>query len=65
MIVETLSGRPVEKFVERVVVELATLALLTLGQNLRLDWSQYAVKTPQHRHRQHDALVLRRPVRAP
>jgi hypothetical protein len=38
--------------------------LLVLGEHSFLGQSQRAVKTAQHRHRQHDALVLRWPVGA-
>ena len=48
--------------VERVAFELAALALLVLGQDLRLGRREHAVEAAQHGHRQHDALVLRRAI---
>ena len=39
------------------------LGALVLGQNLGLGGREHAVEAAQHRHRQHDALVLRRAVR--
>ena len=48
--------------VERVVLELAALALLVLGQDLGLGRREHAVEAAQHGHGQHDALVLRRAV---
>ncbi len=44
--------------------ELAALAPLVLRQDLGLGRREHAVEAAQHGHRQHDALVLRRPVRA-
>ena len=44
--------------------ELAALAPLVLGQDLGLGRREHAVEAAQHGHGQHDALVLRRAVRA-
>ena len=59
---ETLASRPVQHFVERVVVELATLALLALLENFGLVARKHAVEPPQYSHGEHDALVLWWPV---
>jgi len=59
MVVETLPGRLVEIGVERVAFELSALALGVLGQNLGLGGREHAIEPAQHRHRQHDTLVLR------
>ena len=64
VVVEALAGGLVERCVERLALELAPLPSLVLGQDLRLGRREDAVEAAQHRHGQHDALVLRRPVGA-
>ena len=64
VVVEALAGGLVELGVERVAFELAALAPLVLGQDLGLGRREHAVEAAQHGHRQHDALVLRRAIRA-
>jgi len=64
MVVEALAGRLVQQLVERVVVELAAFAPLVLGEDLGFRRREHAVESAQHRHRQHNALVLWRAVRA-
>jgi hypothetical protein len=64
VIVEALASGIVQDPVERVVVEPAALTPRTLRQDPGLGRREHAVEAAQHGHRQHDALVLRRPVRA-
>ena len=61
-IVEALAGGSVQPQVQGCALDLAALAPRVLGQNLGLRRGEHAVEPAQHRHGQHDALVLRRPV---
>ena len=64
VIVEALAGGIVQDPVERVVVEPAALAFLVLREDPGLGGGEHPVEAAQHGHGQHDALVLRRTVRA-
>jgi hypothetical protein len=64
VVVEALARDLVQRGVERLARELAALVLLVRGDDLGLGPGEDAVEAPQHRHRQHHALVLRRAVRA-
>jgi hypothetical protein len=59
---EALAGGLVQPGVERLAGELPAPAVV-LGQDLGFSGSKDAVEAAQHGHGQHDALVLRRPVR--
>ena len=64
VVVETLARDLVEPGVERIALELAPLALVIIGQNPLLGGREHAIEPAQHGHGQHDALVLRRAIRA-
>ena len=64
MVVEALARSLVEVCVERVAFELAALAFLVFRQDLGFGGRKHAIETAKHGHGQHDALVLRRAVRA-
>ena len=54
----------VQPLVQGFALDLATFAPRVFGQDLGFRRGEHAVEAAQHRHGQHDALVLRRPVRA-
>jgi hypothetical protein len=62
VVVKTLPRGLVELAIERVPFESAPLSLRVLGQDLGLGRREHTVEPAQHRHRQHNSLVLRRPV---
>ncbi len=62
VVVEALAGGFAEVRVKRIAFELATLAPMEFCQHLRLGRRKHAVEAAQHRHGQHDALILRRAV---
>ena len=63
MVVKTLSGGFVQEFVEGVVLIFVFVAF-KLAQDFFLGRRENGVKPAQHRHGQHDALVLGRTIRA-
>ena len=62
MVVEALARGLVELRVERITFEFASLSLRVFGQDLGLGRCEHTVEPAQHRHRQHNPLILRRPV---
>ena len=64
LIFENLIRRFIELSVKCVTLEPPALTSGVLGQDLGLRRGEHAVEPAQHGHRQHDALVLRRAVRA-
>lgn len=61
---ETLHGSLVQQPVERVIAKPTAFAPFELCQNLGLGRREHTVETAEHRHRQHDPLVLRWPIGA-
>ena len=64
VVVKALAGGLVQPAVQGFALQLATLAPRVFGQDPGFRRGEHAVEPPQHRHGQHDALVLRRAVRA-
>ena len=64
VVVKALSGGIVQPPVQGFTLDPATLAPRVFGQDLGFRRGEHAVEPAQHRHGQHDALVLRGPVRA-
>jgi hypothetical protein len=63
MIVKTLAGGFVQELVEGVVLVFVFVAF-KFAQDFFLRRREHGIKPAQHRHGQHDALVLRRTIRA-
>ena len=61
---EAIAGSAIKELVERLVVQFAAFALFEFPQNFFLGRRENGVKPAQHRHGQHDALVLGRTIRA-
>ena len=61
---ESAAGHCVQPPVQGFALQLVTPAPGVFGQNPGFRRGEHAVEPPQHRHGQHDALVLRGPVRA-
>ena len=61
---KALAGGFVQPAVQGCALDPATLAPRVFGQDPGFRRGEHAVEPPQHRHGQHDALVLRGPVRA-
>ena len=64
VVVKALAAGLVQPAVQGCAFDPATLAPRVFGQDPGLRRGEHAVETPQHGHGQHDALVLRGPVRA-
>ena len=65
VVVKTLAGGFVQPLVQGFALDLATLEPCVFGQDLGFRRGQHAVEPAQHRHGQHDTLILRGPVRPP
>ena len=63
MIVKPLAGGFVQELVEGVVLVFVFVALV-FAQDFFLGRREHGIKPAQHRHREHDALVLGRTIRA-
>jgi len=61
VIVKSLPSDLVQDGIE--VFDLAVFQLRVTRQDFRLGRGQHAIKPAQHRERQHDPLILRRPIR--
>ena len=65
MVVEALPGDPVQPRVQGLALDSTGTEPLVFGEHLGLPLGQYAVEAAEHRHGQHHALIMWRPVRAP
>ncbi len=59
VVVEALAGGLVQPLVQGLAFDLATFELRVFRQDLGFRRGEHAVEPAQHRHGQHDALVLR------
>ena len=64
VIVKALTGGLVQPLVQGFALDLATFAPRVFGKDLGLRRGEHAVEAAEHRHGQHDALVLWGPIRA-